>query len=224
KFMPKYIGPYKNTQDFDNNMYQVELPTRLRQCSVHDAFHASLLCVHVPNDDHLFPGRLDNQISEDEGVWAVNRILSHHGSWMEATFKIEWTSGDVTWLPYHQVSHLQALKTYLEAVGVANIWNLPIGTDQLPTDNPQIFTGSITFTIRPKDPCTTIKTHTLTCKNHHHCKHPCSSPASDQSPSSPKMLQSLLHHLHTNTTTITQIDPSTSFATTYSLDQISKYI
>ncbi|KDQ34029.1 hypothetical protein PLEOSDRAFT_1026996, partial [Pleurotus ostreatus PC15] len=79
------------------NTYQVELPARLRQCGVHDAFHASLLRVHVPNDDRLFPGRLDNQISEVEGVpepeWAVNRILSHHGSRTEATFEIEWTSG-----------------------------------------------------------------------------------------------------------------------------------
>ncbi|KAG9221532.1 hypothetical protein CCMSSC00406_0009355 [Pleurotus cornucopiae] len=228
KFVPKYIGPYKITRDFNNNTYQVELPARLRQRGVHNAFHASLLRVHVPNDDRLFPGRLDNQISEDEGVsepeWAVNRILSHHGSRTEATFKIEWTSGDVTWLPYHQVSHLQALETYLEAVGVANIRNLPIGTDQPPTDDPQIFTGSITFAIEPKDRRTTIKTRAFTRKNRHHRKHPRSSPTPDRSLTSAEMPQSFLHHLRTNATTITQIDPSTSFATTYSLDQISEYI
>ncbi|KDQ26102.1 hypothetical protein PLEOSDRAFT_1026980, partial [Pleurotus ostreatus PC15] len=82
------------------NTYQVELPPRLRQRGVHNAFHVSLLRVHVPSDDRLFPGRLDNQVAEDEGAaepeWAVNRILSHQGSKAKALFKVEWTSGDIT--------------------------------------------------------------------------------------------------------------------------------
>ena len=54
-------------------------------------FHASLLQEHIPNDDRLFPGRMDTQIGnnpETEGEWAVDRILSHAGSRMDSVFEI----------------------------------------------------------------------------------------------------------------------------------------
>lgn len=51
KFVPKYIGPYAVTRDFNNNTYQLDLPAYLRQRGIHNAFHASLLRAHVPNDD-----------------------------------------------------------------------------------------------------------------------------------------------------------------------------
>ncbi|KAF9500806.1 hypothetical protein BDN71DRAFT_1348206, partial [Pleurotus eryngii] len=108
--------------------YQVDLPARLKQRGVHNAFCASLLHAHVSSDDRLFPGRLDNQLGEDEGEteseWAVQRITNHHGSHTDAMFQVKWTLGDVTWLPYHQISHLQALDTYLEAVGMTDICKL----------------------------------------------------------------------------------------------------
>jgi hypothetical protein len=80
KLIPKYVGPYRITQDFGNNSYRLLLPDRLKQRGVHPVFHASLLRVHVPNDDRLFPGRAKNQIADfdDEGhEWAIDRILSH---------------------------------------------------------------------------------------------------------------------------------------------------
>ena len=55
KLFPKYIGPYLITKDFGNSSYHVNLPDSLKQ-RVHNVFHASLLCIHVPNDDRLFPG------------------------------------------------------------------------------------------------------------------------------------------------------------------------
>ncbi|KAF9498922.1 hypothetical protein BDN71DRAFT_1361801, partial [Pleurotus eryngii] len=89
---------------------------------IHNAFHASLLHAHVPNDNCLFPGRLHNQVTDDPNApdteWAVSKILNHQGLKTDAMFQVEWMSGDVTWLPYHQVNHLQALKAYLEALGV----------------------------------------------------------------------------------------------------------
>lgn len=67
KLVPKYIGPYKI----------------LKRRGVHDVFHASYLRVHQPNDDRLFPGRLDTQLgSQDapDGEWAVERIEGHIGA------------------------------------------------------------------------------------------------------------------------------------------------
>ena len=44
---------------------------------MHNVFHASLLRVHIPNDDRLFPGRKDDQLPELEGTsreWSIDRI------------------------------------------------------------------------------------------------------------------------------------------------------
>ena len=54
KLFPKYIGPYLITENFGNNSYWVNLPNSLKQQGVHNVFHASLLRVHIPNDDRLF--------------------------------------------------------------------------------------------------------------------------------------------------------------------------
>jgi hypothetical protein len=59
KLFVKYIGPYRVLRNFMNNSYRIELPARLLQCGVKDVFHSSLLRIHVPNDDRLFPGRKD---------------------------------------------------------------------------------------------------------------------------------------------------------------------
>jgi hypothetical protein len=129
KLLPKFLGPYKILKDYGNSSFQLELPLHLTKRGVHDVFHSSLLRIHVPNDDRLFPGRMDTQLAgEDDGdEWAVDRILSHHGSGTEATFEILWKSGDVTWLPYYQITHLQALTDYLELLKVRKIAKLPKG-------------------------------------------------------------------------------------------------
>ena len=113
----------------------------------HDVFHSSLLRIHVPNDDHLFPGRMDTQLTGDDGddEWAVDRILSHHGSQTDASFEILWKSGNVTWLPYYQITHLQALTDYLELLKVKKISKLPMGRGQPPSDDPQISLGLISL-------------------------------------------------------------------------------
>ena len=74
---------------------------------MHDVFHASLLHVHVPNDDCLFPGCMDTQLSignDSESKWAVEKIPSHSWSEENALFEVKWKAGDKTWLPYYQVS------------------------------------------------------------------------------------------------------------------------
>ncbi|KAF8869793.1 hypothetical protein CPB84DRAFT_1637011, partial [Gymnopilus junonius] len=100
--------------------FQINLPPSLRKrgSGVHDVFHSSLLRIHVPNDDRLFPGHLDTQIFEDkdlEGEWAVQKIKLHVGEGKNAVFEVLWKSGDVSWLPYSELKELHELEGYLEA-------------------------------------------------------------------------------------------------------------
>ncbi|KIM51592.1 hypothetical protein SCLCIDRAFT_61053, partial [Scleroderma citrinum Foug A] len=79
--------------------YRIELPSSLRQRGIHDVFHSSLLRIHVPNDNRLFPGRLDEQIPKLGGTarkWTIDKILSHQGSHSDTKFKVLWMSGDKT--------------------------------------------------------------------------------------------------------------------------------
>jgi len=148
KLIPKYIGPYKILQDFKNQSFKIELPSNLKQRGVHDVFHASLLRVHIPNDDRLFPGRLDSQINSGndlEPEWAVDKILSHSGSKEDSIFEVLWKAGDVTWLPYNQIEHLNALSAYFEVLEIEKIQDLPRGTGKPPAQDPQIFIGSLSL-------------------------------------------------------------------------------
>jgi hypothetical protein len=148
KLIPKYIGPYKIVKDFKNHSFRLDLPPQMKQRGVHDVFHSSLLRIHHPNDDRLFPGRLDDQISNEvdpEGEWAVESILSHSGSQENALFEIKWRSGDITWMPYFQVSGLQALVSYLEVLGISSISELTTGKGEPPQGDPQVFLGDIHF-------------------------------------------------------------------------------
>jgi hypothetical protein len=62
---------------------------------------------------------------------------------------MEWKSGDITWLPYYQITHLQALTDYLDLYGESKISKLPKGTGQPPQDDPQIFIGVVSFSSPP---------------------------------------------------------------------------
>ena len=145
KLIPKYLGPYKIIEDFGNSSFKLELPHHLKKRGVHNVFHASLLRIHVPNDDRLFPGRMDTQVVGNalDDEWAVDQIKSHSGAKTDATFEILWKSGDITWLPYYQITHLQALTDYLDLIGVKKISKLPSGHGRPPMDDPQVFLGLI---------------------------------------------------------------------------------
>ncbi|CDO71993.1 hypothetical protein BN946_scf184943.g28 [Trametes cinnabarina] len=153
KLAPKFIGPYRILRDFKNNSYRIELPPTLKRRGIHNVFHASLLRVHEPNDDRLFPGRLDTQVFEledKENEWAIDKIVSHRGSGRQAMFEALWKSGDRTWVPFSAISHLQAMNAYLEAAGVSEIEALPEGSGVIP-DDPQIFAGAIGV-LPPREP------------------------------------------------------------------------
>lgn len=141
KLIPKYIGPYKIIKDFGNNSYKLDLSASLKQRGVHDVFHSALLRIHHSNDDVLFPGRLDeNIINEDtRGTeWAIKKITSHSGSGEDLVFRVEWKTGEVTWLPYEKISDTQAIKDYLDLIGVSSVANIPKGLGVLPEKDPQL--------------------------------------------------------------------------------------
>lgn len=146
KLIPKYMGPYRILRDFGNDTFQVDLPIHLLARGVHPSFHASLLRIHVPNDDRLFPGRSFEHIvsstTSNTTEWNVKEILSHSRAGEHALFEILWHTDDKTWLPYHKVSHLEALRRYFESLGISKIEELPRGSGTPPND-PQIMLGCI---------------------------------------------------------------------------------
>ncbi|KAG6812123.1 hypothetical protein H0H93_013997, partial [Arthromyces matolae] len=132
--------------DFGNFSFRIQLPSSMKQRGIHDVFHASLLRIHHPNDDRLFPGRLDEQVVEPEQhptEWAADKIISHSGSKASALFEVLWKSGDKTWLMKSQVEDLELLQPYMDAIGIDSIGNLPVGTGKPPTNDPQVFSGSL---------------------------------------------------------------------------------
>jgi hypothetical protein len=148
KLVPKFIGPYKILEDLKNQSFVLDLPSYLKQRGIHNVFHAALLRPHVPNDDRLFPGRLDMQLGNtdaSEGKWAVDVIETHAGAKENAVFLVKWKSGDKTWLPYYQITHLNALTEYFELQGIEKIEYLREGTGQPPKDDLQNYIGALQF-------------------------------------------------------------------------------
>lgn len=149
KLIPKFMGPYKILKDFNNNSFRIELPSNLNARGVHNVFHAEKLRIHHPNDDRLFPGRLDTQLGtaeSDEAEWAVDKILSHSGSKSDAIFEVKWRSGDITWLPYERVSHLTCWPEYLVVMDVSDVESLTEGSGK-PPKIPELIVGGVNIEI-----------------------------------------------------------------------------
>lgn len=81
-------------------------------------------------------------------------------------FEIRWTSGDITWLPYYQVTHLQVLSEYLDLMGVQKISKLPKGSGTPPQDDPQILFGAISKRITAPNPPVFKNRHHYPTKKH----------------------------------------------------------
>ena len=148
KLIPKFIGPYKIIRDYGNSSFKIDLPTELKKRGVHDVFHSSLLRIHLPNDDRLFPGRQEKQLghsSKIEEEWAVEEILTHHQAHGDTIFEVKWKAGDVTWLPNYEISYLQVLKNYLDAQGVDQIGQLPPGKGNPLLSDPQVLLNFTKF-------------------------------------------------------------------------------
>ncbi len=125
KLAPKYAGTCIILAEYNGTSLKVDLSPQPKKRGIHDVFHASLLRIHIPNDDRLFPGRSDSQIwnfdEEEDREWMVECIATHSNSKTNSMFNVLWKSGGSTWLPHHQVSRLLAFKQYLELIGISGI-------------------------------------------------------------------------------------------------------
>ncbi|KAL0950224.1 hypothetical protein HGRIS_010211 [Hohenbuehelia grisea] len=147
-------------------------------------------------------------------------IASHHGSKTGALFEIEWASGDTTWLPYHQVSHLQALKSYFEALGISDISQLQNGTGVPPGEDPQVFSGSVLFT----EPSLSYKNPSPTTLKHYHLLRSFPLPTRRSQNMSSTTSLNFTHFMCTDRGNYTLTDPETTYVTTYTRDQINAYV
>ena len=78
-------------EDFKNESFRIDLLSHLKQRGVHNVFHASLLQIHIPNDNWLLPGQLDTQLGNTDGTereWAVDQIFRCAGLRADAFFEI----------------------------------------------------------------------------------------------------------------------------------------
>ena len=65
----------------------------------------------------------------------MDRIPLHIGRGSDAEFEVQWSTGDVTWVPYHDVKHLQKLDEYFEALGIHGVRQLDSKPDLAPPDD-----------------------------------------------------------------------------------------
>ena len=242
KLIPKFLGPYKILREFGNSSFQLDLPFHLKKRGIHNVFHASLLRIHVPSDDRLFPGRMDTQIAAEDATddeWAVDHIKSHSGSKSDALFEVQWKTGDTTWMPYYQITHLQALTDYLDLLGVSKISKLPIGTGRPPTEDLQVFLGSISPSLSsdPSSLCTLVPSPTFLFKPLTFTVFPPPQPAKSNSVFNPTpgfdtiyimppRNRCVVHPFFTRISSTHYLitDPDNSFATVIHVGQIADYI
>ncbi|KAJ3845859.1 hypothetical protein EV368DRAFT_70380 [Lentinula lateritia] len=79
-------------------------------------------------------GQLDTQLHESlvaQPQWRIEKILSHTGSRRHA----QWSMGDITWMPFAEISQLPCLPEYLELLGLKTIDQLPKGTGTVPEES-----------------------------------------------------------------------------------------
>ena len=91
KLVPKYIGPYRIIRNAGNEAFELDLPPEMKNHNIHPVFHASLLRIHVLNNDRLFPGREVGQVtglSDENQEWTVDSIETHAGKGRTTLFKV----------------------------------------------------------------------------------------------------------------------------------------
>lgn len=131
KLAPRYIGPFEIERVIvDGSSFKLKLPRDLLARGINPVFHASLLRVFRENDDSRFPGRQLHQLlgfRSSSKTWAVTEILDHYGTGKDLLFEVRWNTGHVTWERLRELRNLAALESYLQAMGVENARDLPIG-------------------------------------------------------------------------------------------------
>ena len=91
KLVPKYIGPYRIIRNAGNKAFELELLLEMKNHNIHPVFHTSLLRIHIPNNDRLFPKREVGQVtglSNENQEWTVDSIETHTGKGRTSLFKV----------------------------------------------------------------------------------------------------------------------------------------
>ena len=91
KLVLKYIRPYRIIRNARNKAFELDLLLEMKNHNIHSVFHASLLRIHVPNNDRLFPEREVGQVtglSDENQEWTVDSIETHARKSRTALFKV----------------------------------------------------------------------------------------------------------------------------------------
>ena len=70
---------------------------------------------------------------QNPSEWQISWVLSHSGQGKEAIFKVQWSTGDLTWVPQVELESLAVLDKYLEAMGVSCMKDLPATMPKTPS-------------------------------------------------------------------------------------------
>jgi hypothetical protein len=99
----------------------------------------------TPNKDVSKSGRSSSCVTS--GSLAISSVISgvHAGAKENAVFLVKWKPGDKMWLPYYQITHLNALSEYFELQGIESIEYLQEGTGHPPKDDIQNYIGVLHF-------------------------------------------------------------------------------
>ena len=91
KLVLKYIRLYRIIKNAENEAFELELPLEIKNHNIHSVFHASLLRIHVSNNDRLFPEREVGQVtglSNENQEWTVDSIETHTRKSRTTLFKV----------------------------------------------------------------------------------------------------------------------------------------
>ncbi|KAL0951126.1 hypothetical protein HGRIS_007863 [Hohenbuehelia grisea] len=135
-------------------------------------------------------------------------------------------------MPYYQVSHLQALTQYFEALGISDVSELQLGTGTPPSEDPQVFSGFVSIFADEILPISYINHPPLPSSFPHRLRRykvirsfplPSSIAMTDtDKPDTPTDGFRFLKHLGKNKYSLT--DPIDDTVTSYRLSQIKEYI
>ncbi len=105
KFLPRFVGPYKVLEVSQDDLnYKLELPSLWR---IHDVFHISLLRRYIPNDEKLFPNRVQPPpppaVIDGEKYYDVEAILAYNSR--TDRYLVQWVGySDPTWEPSEYIA------------------------------------------------------------------------------------------------------------------------
>jgi hypothetical protein len=91
---------------------------------------------------------METQVSgfkDIEHEWAIDKVVANSGKRADTIFEILWKSGDITWLPYDQISESGVLKDYFALQGIEHVSELEEGNGNRPTRDPQVSVGHLSL-------------------------------------------------------------------------------